>query len=153
MSRWLSDDEKESTLSYWHHTRGVVPENIEVKHQFVAGGYGWPDPSIHPWCDRLNVLDGVCTVSSCVGHLIINERYSDGHLWLRLSEKVNVFLELAMPVLVEVPTITTLAKHYFLADAHVPWEWLEIEFAGGDATLTENVGPIVEEVERLFAVE
>lgn len=157
MARWLTDDEKETTLSYWHHTRDVVPETWEVKAQFVAGGYGWPDPAIHPWCDRLNAIEGVCTVSSCVGHAIdlatLPGRYGDGHLWLRLAEKVNVQMEETIGFLVSTPTITMLAKHYSLAAAHVPWEWLEIEFAGGEPTLATNIAPIVEHFEWVLTLE
>lgn len=153
MGRWLTDFEKESTLSYWHHTRDVVPKDVVVKKQFIDGGYGWPDPSMHSWCDRLNQLEGVCTVSSCLGHLIAPGRYSDGHVWLRLAEKVSVRVEETVEELVKVPTITLLAKHYFLSDSHVPWEWFEIEFGGGDPTLTEHLTPIVEHFEWLYTLE
>lgn len=153
MSRWLLDDEKESTLSFWHHTRDVIPETWEVKAQFAAGGYGWPDPAMHPWCDRLNALDGVCTVSSCTGHLIVPEHYSDGHLWVRLGEKVTPLLDETIAFLVSLPSVTTLAKRYFLADVREPWEWLEIEFPGGRETLNENLAPIVSYFEGFLVPE
>lgn len=153
MARWLTEDEKHATLSFWHRTRDVAPDNIDVKRQFIEGGYGWPDPVMHPWCDRLNALNGVCTVSSCVGHHIALGRYSEGHIWLRLAEKVSVLLDDAVERLVEMPTVTLLTKHYFLADMLAPWEYLEIEFPGGETTLAQNIEPIIECLERVLTPE
>ncbi len=52
------------------------------------GGRGFPDDRIIPLCDRLNMLDGVCTLQSCAGHAPTESRdwTYPGQLWLWLDE-------------------------------------------------------------------
>lgn len=47
-------------------------------------GRGYPDPDILPWCDRLNALEGLCTLQSCAGHTPRNGDPGPhpGHLWI-----------------------------------------------------------------------
>jgi len=54
------------------------------------------EPDLRPWLNRLNKLDGVCTLQSCGGHRFLDrENKSDethimnGHLWIWLSESVS----------------------------------------------------------------
>lgn len=64
-------------------------------------GRGWPDPDVFELTDRLNALEGVCTMQSCSGHPqqeVAPGAWSVfvGFLWLRLSEAMfTAFIERA----------------------------------------------------------
>lgn len=80
--RWLTPAEKAETLRAWETTKRESPV-------VDRGGAGYPDPTIVPWCDRINGLPGVCTLQSCAGHLKDGGILHSGHLWLKLSEQVS----------------------------------------------------------------
>ena len=52
------------------------------------GGKGYPDPDIIAFCNWLNTFDGVCTLSSCAGHLPSDtEGEYSGVLWVWFDKK------------------------------------------------------------------
>lgn len=59
---------------------------------FYNGRPGDPDPDIVPWCNRINALQGICTLQSCAGHRDNGNIVTrPGHLWLwmdRLTSKI-----------------------------------------------------------------
>ena len=79
--RYLSDADKRRILAQWRNAkRGDLCTGI--------GGQGFPDPDVIPWCDEINMLDGVCTVQSCAGHLGGQGGIAScGHLWLAMDRK------------------------------------------------------------------
>lgn len=90
--RWLTPDEKEREVSYWLSYRENGPFSIPPP-EGELGGLGYPDPEIFALTDRLNAIDGVCTVQSCAGHRIKHETgdyVHFGQLWLRLSEDMSL---------------------------------------------------------------
>lgn len=62
--------------------RGEVPE--------MTGGLGYPDPDIYNLVDALNMIDGICVMQSCSGHLHPGEKPGEnamwsGELWIAMS--------------------------------------------------------------------
>jgi hypothetical protein len=74
--RYLTEPAKASELAQWRQliSRPWPP------------GPGNPDPSMIPWCEKINALPGICTLQSCQGHEN-GERGTAGHLWLWLDEE------------------------------------------------------------------
>jgi hypothetical protein len=87
VSRYLTADGKAKELARWHAQ--VADESYRGQ-----GGYGFPDPPMFKWCERLNAIDGVATLQSCAGH--VGELRADGvaynrsqaGIWLWLSERL-----------------------------------------------------------------
>lgn len=80
--KFLTADEKDFHLANWHAVRsGERPAGD-------LAGLGWPDLEIYELTDRLNAIDGLCTVQSCSGHprARIREWSAPGQLWIRLNE-------------------------------------------------------------------
>lgn len=66
--------------------KSSLPGTIKCKAREMSSGPGLPETSMIPWCEKLNDIDGLCTVQSCAGHGPDACGYrSSGHLWLRLS--------------------------------------------------------------------
>ncbi len=89
MNRHLTPAEKTRELARWAEICSTSP----------SSGPGTPDPEIVPWCERINELDGICTLQSCAGHLD-GEHGHEGHIWLwldrdRLNELQDRGIELA----------------------------------------------------------
>jgi hypothetical protein len=59
--RYLTESEKRKELRYW--------ETDDCA-----------DPGVRPMMARLNALDGVCTVQSCIGH--VQEQHADGSRYI-----------------------------------------------------------------------
>lgn len=152
MSRYLTPSEKEDTVNFWLMTREAqVPTTPLAEEHIARGGFDWPDPPIFPYTDRLNVLEGICTVSSCMGHLLEEDLYYDGHLWFRLSQKNTKLFEKYAIELARMDRVTSLRKSYNLAHSTKYWEWYEVEFLGGAPNLEESVLPIVGFFETYFS--
>lgn len=88
--RYLTSAEKARMVAEWlAYREGPFPEAPEQR-----GGMGYPDPEVFDLTDRLNAIDGVCTVGSCSGHkhdFTDPEEIARDTLWcgavsLRLSE-------------------------------------------------------------------
>lgn len=84
----LTPELKHQVLLAWEElkARGRVTGNKE-------GGEGYPDEAVFPLCDRLNALDGVCTMQSCAGHRRpsadrVGQYIYPGEVWLWLSESM-----------------------------------------------------------------
>lgn len=77
MTRYLTEAEKARELAAWCETLGNP-----------IGGPGSPDTEIIPWCQKINALEGICTVQSCAGHAASerDDYESCGHFWIRLDE-------------------------------------------------------------------
>jgi len=102
--RYLSPALKADNLKYWEQVKRDRPADAK-------DGYGFPDPPIYDLCDRLNAIEGVCTVQSCAGHRMAaadgsGEYQHVGKLWLRLSEPLALrFYERAPELASVYPTI------------------------------------------------
>ena len=102
------------------------------------GILGYPDQDILSWCDKLNAIEGVCTIQSCAGHgPETNGCYAAGHLWLRLDPVLSAaFEERVFELAQDTRHIERISKIY------QSWghEVTAIEFAGnGHALLTESM--------------
>jgi hypothetical protein len=87
--RYLTSAEKCAELEGW------VTEGADAR---------FADEGVRPLMDRLNALEGVCSVQSCIGH--VRERRSDGtryvengHVELRLDAERTRLFYAAMPTL------------------------------------------------------
>lgn len=79
-SRYLTDEGKARELRSWDDIKredrtGERPPGASL------GGYGYPDPDMYLWCDRINALRGVCTLQSCAGHRD-GKYFHHAQLWL-----------------------------------------------------------------------
>ena len=110
----------------------MLPANIEINASSLpVDTVGLTRRCTHDLRSAPTSLEGVCTVSSCMGHLIAKldgDRYTEGHLWLRLGEKDSLLVEETVVELVRIPTLTYVAKRYFLSDNHTPWEFFEQQY-------------------------
>lgn len=79
----------------------------------VKGGVGWPDPEMLPWVEKINRIDGLCTLQSCSGHANKDKgHWAAGRLWLWMArEKWEAFQGLALDLAQE-PTIERVASLY-----------------------------------------
>lgn len=99
--RFLTEDAKESILREWQKTRATIKD-----------GPGCPDPDIVPWCDRINLLPGICTLQSCQGHRC-DSAIEPAHLWLWLSEgAANRFDRGAAYLATDRAVIERISWHY-----------------------------------------
>lgn len=163
MSRYLTPQEKEDTVKFWLMTREAqAPTTPLAEEHIVMGGFDWPDPPIFPYTDLLNAIEGVCTISSCMGHRLEYvaanghpqpDLYYDGHLWFRLSADNTKTFEKHAIELARMPNVTAFRKNYNLARSTKFWEWYEVEFRGGEPTLEESVLPIIGFFEEHFSHE
>jgi hypothetical protein len=108
--RYLTPAHKAAVLAEWAKRKSTP------RPQDARGGHGYPDPGIFDLCDRLNAIDGVCTLQSCAGH---SEAESDGglypaNLWLWLAaDQARGFERAASQFQVAMwPTVDRLAKHW-----------------------------------------
>jgi len=92
VSRFLTPEEKRDHLDTWRRLRADFEhQRRDLEGEFL-GGRGYPDLAVYELTDRLNAIDGVCTVQSCAGHRQLapsddaEERVWNGQVWLRLSE-------------------------------------------------------------------
>ena len=116
MSRYLTATEKSHELEAWSR---IQAECVGLS------GPGMPDPEIMPWCEKINALDGICTLQSCAGHRG-GERGLGGHLWLRLDRaKARIFQNRAFE-------LTRHSGIERISLIYQPWgqEVVQIEFQG-----------------------
>jgi hypothetical protein len=77
--RYLTPGAKAIVLARWAQTQR---ENTQ-------GRIGDVDPDIVPWCDAINVLQGVCTLQSCAGHRRQPDWIESAGFWLWLDEPMS----------------------------------------------------------------
>jgi hypothetical protein len=81
---YLTEDEKRCRLDDWESQSGE-------------------DPGVRSWCDKLNKLDGVCTVQSCIGHVRRNDcdvvSVDSGHIEFRLDQHRTMQFYSALPII------------------------------------------------------
>jgi hypothetical protein len=130
--RYLTPAEKERALREWAdyqaETAGVV-------------GPGVQDPEIVAWCDKINALDGVCTLQSCAGHHPGEGERWMGVLWLWFDERVALAFWRRAFELAERSGIERVSTIY------QPWgqEIVQIEFRGvPDGQLETSMAKLVE---------
>jgi hypothetical protein len=88
-----------------------LTEKEKIRHQElfkvegrVGIGPGFLDEEMLPHLDRLNALEGICTVQSCTGHIkdnTLKREEGPGCLWLRLSRDMRDSFEENLSVLEE----------------------------------------------------
>lgn len=86
---------------------------LDAAARFVAGesGTGSLDPGMLPWLVQLNRVEGLCTLQSCEGHRE-GEYLRDGHLWLRLSKRLEGRIIRRMGELLALPRIEGVSVDY-----------------------------------------
>jgi hypothetical protein len=136
-SRHLSPEGKRAELAEF--------DRYKAEHQAPpddAGGRGFPDPDILPWCDRLNALPGVCTLQSCAGHEYSDGSHSSGQLWICLSPAMaRGFRERVFDLAQHSPPIERVYTLY------AAWgqEIVDVRFAGNECgLLAESMELVVE---------
>lgn len=156
MSQYLLPQEKEETVSYWLKWRDAQAPTTDIAEEHVAmGGFDWPDSPIFPYTDQINALEGICTISSCMGHRIHPDfdAFYRGYLWFRLSQGATAIFDLEVPDLIKLTGVAGLHKNYRLADSPEHWEWYEVEFWGGEETLPGVIEPIITFFEATYPRE
>lgn len=86
---------------------------LDATARFVAGekGTGSLDAAMLPWLVELNRIEGICTLQSCEGHRD-GDYVRDGHLWLRLSRRLEQRVIHRMAELLALPRIETVHVDY-----------------------------------------
>lgn len=91
-------------------------EDWRKKGSPTGAGIGWPDPEILPWCEKINEIEGICTLQSCAGHPANKHDYiHPGQLWLWMTgEKSFAFEKVALDLAAEdgIETVRKLYQHY-----------------------------------------
>ncbi len=87
---YLTKDEKQKRTAEWVEKRERF-KSYGLRADEDTAGTGYPDPAIYELTDRLNKLEGICTVQSCSGHPRLGgdakRKWSaPGQLWLRLDK-------------------------------------------------------------------
>lgn len=146
-SPYLTAIEKEATLAYFAKRR------VDLRSPSEPGGDGTQDPEVLPLCDRINALDGLCTVQSCSGH---RQRQPGGKsawaseacVWLRVSCAWHDALLSAGFDLAALRNVYDVAAHFDRVDGAV-WR---INFAGLDVEErpTQTVKESVDRLARFF---
>lgn len=91
--RYLTPAEKALTLESWLTGQVDAP---------------YADEGVHPLMARLNAIEGVCTVQSCIGHVresrADGSRYVEsGHIEMRLDERATARFYAGLGALVALP--------------------------------------------------
>ena len=131
--RWLTPDVKRKILAEW----GVKKQQALPDGDLA--GRGFPDPEIIPWCDRLNKIEGVCTLQSCAGHEMGSVEGGWGHLWLWLSEPISRAFDSRAFELASYPHIDRVERIYGSWGQEVA----SITFAGDERGLLAESGALI----------
>lgn len=143
MSRYLTESEKRRELEMFRQLRAIPNPHGQL------GGRGFLDHDIHPLCDALNQLEGVCTLQSCAGHPL---EESDGTcypglLWIWPSREMSeAFDHRAFELALRSDLVDAVMKRY------QPYgrELIEIVFTGNDkGKLDESAAFILQFFRRL----
>jgi DNA-binding CsgD family transcriptional regulator len=129
MSRYLTLDEKVQVLESFAESR-VRESSYRRFHAEARGGEGYIDHEVLPLVDALNVLDGVCTVQSCCGHINRHGYRYPGSLWIRLSEQVMKQFEFRVWELVHISVIEHVTKLYHMKQDNRMREVVSVQFTG-----------------------
>lgn len=143
--RYLSSAAKKiAELESWEKAKADYLAN--PPSGFV-GGHGYPDPEIFEWCDKINTIEGVCTLQSCAGHRCSQalhcahcgaytaggvgawpEHAWSGQLWLWLDEvQSRMFHEHALELAAH-PLIEKVSVFYHVEGKEI----VDIVFKGTD---------------------
>ncbi len=134
VQRYLTRKEKDDVLARWRQQCASATHDC---------GAGLPDPPIVPWCQKLNSIEGLCTIQSCSGHGPDGQGYrSSGHLWLRLSAPMmQRYIEEGGDLAADKDHIERAGLFYDSAGAQVAF----IEFRGAEqGKLDESAAAIYE---------
>lgn len=150
MGRYLTYADKARELTLWERTKREVVAPVDRPDKIA--GHGYPDPEIFDACDRLNAIDGVCTLQSCAGHW--SPEYHDdfdrltripwpGSLWLWLDERMaHAFDHHAFDLALH-PNVEQVSRIYHRHDGEGR-EILDITFLGSaHGVLRESVEMLV----------
>jgi len=124
--RYLTAAEKAQELTTWLVACADMPCDVSA----WSDERGFPDPPMIPWCEKINRLEGICTVQSCGGHRRTDGSIVSGHLWLRLSREVSERFDQTALGFAAQPGIEQVSRLY------APWgaEVAAVVFAAGDRT-------------------
>lgn len=131
--RYLTTKEKDEVLAGWRQQCAAAAGDC---------GAGFPDQLIIPWCEKLNSIEGLCTVQSCAGHGPDAHGYRFcGHLWLRLSAPMmQRFIEEGAALAADREHIERAGLFYDASGGQIA----VIEFAGAEQ------GKLEESVESIY---
>ena len=133
MNRYLTT-EKLAILKLWE----------EKKKQSIPrgdlAGKGWPDPDIIPWCDKLNEIEGLCTLQSCAGH---GNKMSNGELHVKSKGILWIWLSESMNKAFYGNVFNSLAKHELMERVRIlfsDWgqEIIELSFKGNECNCLDK---------------
>lgn len=124
--RFLTQYEKDNYIKEWED--GLTKYEWQ-RYNSKLGGRGYPDADIVPWCQKINLLNGVCTLQSCAGHKYDeNEYYYPGELWLRFDQHMNIAFENKVLKFVKNSLIEKVSKLYRQDGTEI----IEIIFQGNE---------------------
>lgn len=116
MDRYLTPAEKAGELAAWTDNDGA-------------------DEGTRPLMERLNAIDGVCTVQSCIGHVRPSKidgatLVENGHVELRLDEACTRRFYAGMPRLRALPGVDDVAISW-----RTPYQVCNVSFQPGGIEL------------------
>lgn len=133
--RYLTEDEKRAEMSEWESLCGARRSDLGD-----AGGRGFPDPDMIPWCATVNAIPGICTVQSCAGHVSVEGYLSSARLWLRFNHTMSAAFD------AEAFRLSNAARIEEVSRVYTSWgkEIASITFAGNERdSLNESMALIV----------
>lgn len=130
---YLTETEKSRTMQSWNGRLSDAADDLV-------------DPGVRPLMDRLNRIDGVCTVQSCIGHVKLSfddpgQRYvMNGHIEMRLDERATKAFYVGMPRLRALSGVDDVAISW-----RTPYQVCNVWFQPG------NIERVVDVLEKVLA--
>jgi hypothetical protein len=152
MGRYLTPDEKATTLRRWEETKAAFAAGKAAGTiRGETAGYGYPDVEMYATCDALNAIEGVCTAQSCSGHRVAYDDHGQvmangehvgptlwsGVLWIKLDEAMHARFVDQVWWLAERPGIERVS---LLLGEWCDGDVAEVVFAGLNAGETRDDG-------------
>lgn len=109
----------------------------EKEYIFDTSTWSQVDSGLLPYLSRLNSLDGVCTIQSCIGHCHklaygSGDHVESGNLWLRLSEAMSEQFRQRVGLLTLSPLVRQVRTLYSFDEGSYPHEVVDISFHGAE---------------------
>lgn len=132
--RYLIVSEKQKILADWEETKKRPIPNGDL------AGKGFVDLDIVPWCDKLNEIEGLCTLQSCAGH---GKRIPNGELHVKSKGILWIWLSKSMNETFYENVFDSLAKHKCMERVRIlfsDWgqEIIELSFKGNECNYLDK---------------
>lgn len=160
--RHMTAAAKRAELASWE---GAKLARQAAPPQGFSGGYGYPDPEIYDYVDRINAMHRLCTLQSCAGHRCTSESCCqlcaehglheglagdgehvwNGQLWIWPDAKMARWLYEHLPQLAQVPRVEKVTLLFHVEGREI----LDLQFQGdGHYALDISMHAILEFLER-----